>query len=43
LVDTDENGKADRAYLDEDGDKKPDVLAYDYDEDGEWDKLEELS
>ena len=43
LIDSDENGKADQAYLDNDGDKKPDVLAHDYNEDGEWDKFEELS
>jgi len=43
LIDSDENGKADQAYLDNDGDKKPDVLAYDNDEDGKWDKFEELS
>ena len=43
VIDSDENGKNDQAYLDTDGDKKPDVLAHDYNEDGEWDKFEELS
>jgi len=43
VLDTDENGKSDQAYLDENADGKPDVLAHDTNEDGEWDKFENLS
>ena len=43
ILDTDKDGKANEAYIDEDEDKKSDVRAYDYDQDGEWDKFEKLS
>ena len=42
-MDDDGDGKANRAFLDNNEDKKPDVIAYDYDQDGTWDKYEKVS
>jgi hypothetical protein len=43
IFDTDKDGKRNEAYIDEDEDKKPDILAHDYDQDGNWDKFEKIS
>ena len=36
-------GKANRAFLDENEDKKIDAVAYDDDQDGKWDRVEKVS
>ena len=41
LFDTNNNGNPDEAEIDEDR-WKNDVIAYDYNEDGEWDKFENV-
>ena len=40
--DTNNNGNADEAELDKDEDGKPDVIAYDFNEDGVWDKFKNI-
>ena len=40
-VDRDEDGNPDRADIDEDDNGTSDIIAYDYNQDGEWDKYEE--
>ena len=42
-MDDDGNGNPDRAFLDNNEDKKIDAIAYDYDQDGTWDKFEKVS
>ena len=41
--DDDGDGKANRAFLDDNEDKKIDAIGYDYDQDGKWDKFEKVS
>ena len=43
IFDDDLDGKANRLLLDENEDKKVDVIAYDDDKNGEWDRFKELS
>ena len=43
IMDDDGDGKANRAFLDSNEDKKIDTIAYDYDQDGTWDKYKKAS
>ena len=43
IIDDDLDGNPDRAFLDNNEDKKVDTIAYDYDQDGTWDKFEKVS
>ena len=38
-----EDGNVDRADIDKDDNGTSDIIAYDYNQDGEWDKYEEVS
>jgi hypothetical protein len=42
-MDDDLDGNANRAIFDENEDKKIDVIAYDDNQDGEWDRFKEIS
>ena len=42
-LDNDEDGNVDRGDLDKDDNGTSDIIAYDYNQDGEWDKYEEVS
>jgi len=42
LFDTNGSGNPNEAEIDDDEDGKTDVIAYDYNEDGEWDKYENV-
>ena len=43
LFDDDLDGNADRAEIDEDDNGTSDIMAYDNNQDGEWDKYEKIS
>ncbi len=43
VFDDDEDGNVDRADLDKDDNGTSDIIGYDYNQDGEWDKFEEVS
>ncbi len=43
FFDDDLDGNADRARIDENDDGSPETMAYDYDQDGKWDKYENIS
>ena len=43
LFDDDLDGNADRAEIDEDDNGTSDIMAYDNDQDGKWDKYEKIS
>ena len=43
FLDDDLDGKANRIFIDENEDKKVDVVGYDDDQDGKWDRFEEVS
>ena len=43
VFDDDEDGNVDRADIDKDDNGTSDIIAYDYNQDGEWDKYEEVS